>query len=126
MTFAEIKTKTIRAAQNLQKFGFGRNQVIALSARNNHDVSSITFASIAIGCAVNTLSPTFGKTEYLHMLKITKPVVIFCEIDSYQLIRDCLTEIEIMAKIFTFGGSIGQSESVENLFKETHLEDQFM
>lgn len=126
MTFAEIKTKTIRAAQNLQKFGFGRNQVIALSARNNHDVSSITFASIAIGCAVNTLSPTFGKTEYLHMLKITKPVVIFCEIDSYQLINDCLTEIGIMAKIFTFGGSIGQSESVENLFKETHLEDQFM
>lgn len=126
MTFDDIKTKTIRAAQNLQKFGYGRNQVIALSARNNHDVSSITFASIAIGCAVNTLSPTFGRTEYLHMLKITKPVLIFCETDSYQLIKDCLKEIRIMAKIFTFGGTIGESESVETLFQETHKEDQFM
>lgn len=126
MTFEEIKTKTIRAAQNLQAFGYERGQVFGLVARNSHHVAPITFASIAIGCAVNPLAASFGRTELIHMFKITKPVLVFCDIDCYELIDSCLDALGSVARIFTFGGSLGRSEPVENLFKYTHKEDQFM
>lgn len=126
MTFDEIKTRTIRAAQNLLALGYKRGQVFGLIARNSHHVAPIAFASFAIGCPVNSLDPSFGKTELMHMLKITKPVLWLCDMDCYDLLRECLTEMKSSAKIFTFGGKFGQSEPVENLFRETHKECQFM
>lgn len=126
MTFDEIKTKTIRAAQNLQALGYKREQVFGLIAKNSQNVAPIAFASFAIGCPINSLDPSFGKTEFMHMLKITKPVLVFCDVSCYEILSECLTELESDARIFTFGGSFGRSEPVENLFKETQREETFM
>lgn len=126
MTFDEIRTKMIRAALNLQALGYNRKQVFALVARNSHHVAPITFASIAIGCPVNTIDPSFRKTELIHMLNISKPVLVFCDMDCYELVNEVLAELGNNANIFTFGGKIGRSEPVENLFRETYKEDQFL
>lgn len=126
MTFNDIKIKTIRAAQNLQALKYEQKQVFAIIARNSHDLAPIVFASIAIGCPVNALDPSFGKTELIHMLNLMKPVLIFCDTDCYELIHECLTELGNAAKIFTFGEVVGRSEPVESLFEETFKEDQFM
>lgn len=126
MTFDEIKTRTIRAAQNLQAFGYKRGHVFGLVAKNSPYIAPIAFASIAIGCPVNPLAASFGRTELIHMFKITKPALVLCDIDCYELIDSCLVALGSAARIFTFGGSLGRSEPVENLFEETHKEDQFM
>lgn len=126
MTFDDIKIKTIRAAQNLQALGFVRDQVFGILARNSHDLAPIVFASIAIGCPVQTLDPSFGRTELVHILKLTEPVLMFCDIDCYELLNQCLIELGIAAKLYTIGGTKGRSELVESLFKVTHKEDQFM
>lgn len=126
MTFDEIRASAIRVAQNLQTRGYGPKQVFGLVARNNHLVAPLLFASLAIGCPVNGIDPSFRKAEFIHMLSITKPVLIFCDVTCEELLSECLTEIGIRAKIFTFGGHQGQSEPIENLFKETHIEHEFM
>lgn len=95
-------------------------------AKNSHHVAPILFGSISIGCPVNTLDPSFGKSELSHMLKTTKPVLMFCDIDNYELVTECLSELGNEAKIFTFGGSKDEAEPVEDLFAETHTEDTFM
>lgn len=81
---------------------------------------------MAIGCPVNTLDPSFGKAELLHMLKTIKPALMFCDIEAHDLVRECLTELGNNAKIFTFGGSINGSEQVSNLFIETFNESYFL
>lgn len=130
MTFDEIRIKTIRTAQNLQALGYKPKEVFTLIARNSHHVAPITFASLAIGCPINALDPSFGKTEIIHMMKITKPVLVFCDVACYELVDESLKELGNEAKIYTFGGSIGRSEPVENWFKElmnsNHDENQFM
>lgn len=126
MSFDEIRIKLIRAAQNLQKRGYNSKEVFAVLAKNSHHLAPIVFASLAIGSAVNTLDPQFSKTELLHMLKTTKPALMFCDIDVYDLAKECLIELGNGAKIFTFGGSKGDSEQVENLFTETHNEIDFV
>lgn len=126
MTFDEIRIRTIRAAQNLQKRGYKPTQVFGIMAKNSHHVAPIVFASISMGCPVNTLDPSFGKTELLHMLNTTKPVLMFCDVGSQDLLKECLTELRNDAKIFTFGGSKDEGEPVENLFSETENDDDFL
>ncbi|XP_055325885.1 uncharacterized protein LOC129579744 [Sitodiplosis mosellana] len=126
MTFDEIRLKTIRAAQNLQELGYQPKQVFAFMIRNSHHVAPTVFGAISIGCSVNSLDPSFGKTELLHMLGTTKPDLMFCDVESYELVKECLVQLQNDAKIFTFGGSDGESEPVENLFAETGTESSFM
>lgn len=125
MSFAEMHTKTIRVAQNLQALGYERREVFGIIASCSNLVTPIVLASIAIGCPINPLNPDYGKTELIHKLKMTKPALMFCDTSAYELVKKCLDELGNASKIFVFGESIGGSESVRNLFKETHIEDQF-
>lgn len=125
MSFAELHKKTVCAAQNLQTLGYQPKRVIATIARNSHHVAPIAIASIAIGCQLISLHSSFKRTELIHMLKLTEPILMFCDIDSYELVKECFEELRHTAKIYTFGGTIGDSEPVENLFEETHNEHEF-
>lgn len=126
MTFDEIRLKTIRAALSLQERGYQSKQVFSFMVRNSHHIAPTIFSAMCIGCAVNTLDPSFGRTELLHMLGTTKPDVMFCDVESFDLVKECLTELENDAKIFTLGGSVDESEPVENLFIETGTEESFV
>ena len=117
-SYDEIRIKMVRAAQNLQKRGYNSKEVFTILAKNSHHLAPIVFASLAIGSAVNTLDPQFSKTELLHMLKTTKPALVFCDVESYDLVKECWTDLGNDSKIFTFGGSKDDSEPVEHLFAE--------
>lgn len=125
MSFNELQTKTIRVAQNLQALGYKQNQIFGIMAKNSRHVAPITFASIAMGCPLDTLHSSFNKTDLIHRLKITKPVLMFCDKSYYTLLNCCLKEIDNDAKIFTFDGCIDDSVPVENLFQETFKEIEY-
>lgn len=59
------------------------------------------------------------------MFSITAPKVVFCDVDVYDLVHECLNELENDASIFTFGGTTDESTSVEQLFEETPEEKEF-
>lgn len=126
LTFDDIRWKTIRAAQNLQKRGYNTKQIFGLVANNSHHVTPIVFASMCLGCPINTMDAAFGKAELIHMLESTKPSLIFCDIEAYDSTVECLNELKSNAMIFTFGGSTDGSEPVENLFLLTGCESEFM
>lgn len=126
MTFDELHTKTVRAAQNLQSLGYKPKQVFVIMAKNSRHVAPIAIASIAIGCPVNAFDTSFGSAEIIHMLNITKPVLVLCDTECYDLMKKCLLELGNKAKIFTFEGIEGGSEPVDNLFRETFKEKEFM
>lgn len=126
MTYDEIRIETVRAAQNLHKRGYQSKQVFGLIAKNSQHVAPIVFASISIGCAVSTIDTSFGRAEILHMLNITKPILMFCDIEVVDLVQECLKQLQNDAKIFTFGGSTNGSEPIENLFAETQTQNEFV
>lgn len=126
MSFTEICTKMVRATQNLQKRGYTTKQVFGFMACNSHHIAPIVFSSFCLGCPINTIDPSFGKIEIIAMLKITKPILMFCDVECYDVLKECLTELKNEAKIFTFGGTKDGTEPVEHLFEETHDEENFM
>lgn len=120
-----MRLKTIRAAQNLKHLGYKPGQVISFICKNTEDMFPIIFASFCIGCPVNILAPKFGKTEICHVLKKTKPALMFCSIEAYDLVSGCLGELNNHAKIYIFGGERRNSEQAETLFIETGVEAEF-
>lgn len=117
--------KMIRAATNLQKIGCEPGDIICIIAKNSHFVAPIVLASICIACPINCLDPLFSKTEIIHMFSITAPKTVFCDCDVYDLVRECLAELENDAAVYTFGGTTDDSISVEQIFEETPEEKEF-
>lgn len=126
MTFDELRIKTIRAAQNLRKRGHDSNGVHSFIAKNTDHLAPILFASFCVGCPVNALESSFSKDVLTYMFKTTKPVLVFCDVEIYEIVNMCLNELKNDAKIFTFGGSKGDSEAVEVLFSEIEDEQSFV
>lgn len=117
---------TVRAAQNLQKRGYKPKQVVGIVAENTENLTPIVFASFCLACPMNALKTTVQKIDVIRMFTITKPNVLFCDVKVYDLVKECLSELQNNAKIFTFNGTKGDSEAVECLFEETGIEDDFL
>lgn len=95
-------------------------------AKNSHHLAPLVFSTFCIGCTLNTIDTSFGKVEITHMLKATKPNAVFCDVEVYDLVKNCLDDLGNNANIFTFGGETGSSENVENLFIGSGDENDFV
>lgn len=116
----------MRAAQNIQKLNFKKGDIVAIVAKNFLELTPITVALLSIGLAYNALDPSFTETELTHMLTITKPKLVFSDLQSYDAIAKSLGNVNNEAPIYTFEGQIGKSVPVEKLFAETGREAEFM
>lgn len=125
LTFEQLRLMTIRAAQNLQMRGYNSNHMIGINSGNVSFLTPIVLASICIGCPINPLYSEWCP-DILDMFEKTQPKLVFCEIELYELTRECLIDLGIDAKMFTLNGVKGDAESVENLFCETGTEEEFV
>lgn len=116
---------TIRAAQNLQARGCGSKQVVGIVARDVPHLIPIVFAQLCLGNPMNVMNMTF-KADMMRMLQISEPSLMFCEVAKMDLLVECLNELNMKPKIFTFNGTKGDSESVECLFAPTGNEDDYV
>lgn len=113
-------------AENLKKRGCQPKQVIGIMAEHTDHLSSVILASLCLGCPSNVLGISVEKSDIINMFGITEPSIIFCEVEKYDLMKECLKELNNDAPIFTFNGTKCDSEAVENLFEVTGTEHNFM
>lgn len=118
--------KTIRAAQNLRKHGFKRDQVFGILSGNVAHLAPIVFAAFCLGCPINPVFTSAEKPNIIRMFQVSKPSVIFCEAKLYGLVTECMSEMGNNAKIFTFNETVGDSLLVESLFERTGTEEEFV
>lgn len=116
---------TIRAAQNLQKRGYSSKDVTALITGDVAHLAPIVFASLCLGHPMSAMDSVW-KPDLLRMLEMTKPRLIFCKVDKYDVVVECMADLGLQSKVFTFNGTKGDSEPVENLFVETNCEGDFV
>lgn len=124
-TNGELRLKTIRAAQNIRKLGYQPGDVIGIAARNSQHLAPIVFAAMSIGCPINALDPTFGKTEIAHMFRITKPKLIICDCSNVGIVASSVADAGLSAAFYTFDGPTEHSKAVDELLEETHVEEEF-
>lgn len=121
-----MHVKTVRAAQHIQKLDCEEGDIIAIMSANNHNLAPVVFALISLGYPFQTLDPSFTETETSHLFASTKPKMVFADLESYDVVEKSLQRLSIDASIYTFGGRIDKSHSVEDLFAETGREAEFL
>lgn len=125
-TNEEIRLMTIRAAQNMIKLGLVEGDVIGFMASNHHHLAPIVFGTMAIGCPINPLDPSFGRSEIVHMFDITRPKLIVCDLENVDVMRNCLNELGLESPIFSFDESTTGSHSAAELLIATNEEETFV
>lgn len=126
LTYDDIRRRTVRAALNLQSRGYGRGHVFSFMARNSEHLAPAVLAALCMGCPVNAIATSQGKSETKHMLSIVRPSLVFCDGDVHAMLTECLQELQIDAKIITFDGKVGSSAQCEDLFVEADGEEFYV
>ena len=69
LSYNEIGEMTIKVGSALVKKGMRKGDVLAIISPNSASFGVQFFATVAIGCTVTTMNPTFTKTEMVYQLK---------------------------------------------------------
>lgn len=126
MRYDEILSSSIRAAQNLRARGHEKNEIFAFLANNSDNLSSIVFGSLYLGCTIFGIDVASSKSDIKYKLNSARPSLVFCDSNVHGLVKECLSELQNDAVIFTFGGHMDGSEPVERLLVETGDERNFV
>ncbi len=91
------------------------------------DIHSLTHHLIYAFCKrlIVLNSFTYTPAEIAHILKMTKPKIIFCDSNNVLCIRDSLKLLKTTVPIFAFGGKVDGARMVEELFIPCESEDTF-
>lgn len=68
LTKAEIRTRTIRCAQNLTKLGCTQNDCIGIVARNHHNLTPLLYGAFCIGARISPLEVAIIKGTLIYVL----------------------------------------------------------
>ncbi|XP_063701008.1 probable 4-coumarate--CoA ligase 1 [Culicoides brevitarsis] len=124
LTCADIMKRSIQVAESLKTdYGLKFGDVCSIVAKNNPEVSSVAFGCIFNGCPVNAMDPAFAQIDFDHMIELTKPKVVFVEMNVVEKIQISIEKLKLDTKIFCFTDIEGRTSAgitpVNNFFKKT-------
>ena len=126
ITCKEQRLRSIRVAQNLEKLGYKRGDIVALVARNGEKMAPILFGCLLIGCPVNTLDPSFDKHDLAHMLNSTRPKLIFSDFECLQQVKDACKITDLFSEIVVLEKPVGEHKFVDEILQETGKEEHYV
>ena len=126
VTFAEIRLKSIRVAQNLIKSGISADDVVGIVCKNQVNLTPIVYGCAFIGAPVNPLDVSFAINDIKQMFGQTKPKIVICDNDVYDNVKQALDAIESNAEIYLFNERISGIKCLDDLLEPTGHEDEFV
>lgn len=65
LTKVELRKRTLRCAQNLQKLGCKQNDCIGIVARNHQNLTPLLYAALCVGAPISPLDVAIDKGSCL-------------------------------------------------------------
>uniref|UniRef100_A0A182QIE9 AMP-dependent synthetase/ligase domain-containing protein n=1 Tax=Anopheles farauti TaxID=69004 RepID=A0A182QIE9_9DIPT len=129
MTYAEFRTRLVRFAQNLTANGVRQGDVVTLANANSENLAPLACALLTIGAPMNPLAPSFNEDDMANMLRTTKPKLVFCDDNNYEVVRNALekvvTDKDQMPPLYVLESDREDVKHAEDLLKETGQEENF-
>lgn len=127
LTCDELRVKSVRVAQNLNKLGFKADDVVGIICRPSHDLSIALYGCIFIGAPVNPLDISFSKDDLKQMFSQTLPKLVVCDSDMVSKARKALCELNNDAPIFSItSDDEKETTNFSKLLMPTGEEDNFV
>ncbi|XP_013097609.2 uncharacterized protein LOC106080690 [Stomoxys calcitrans] len=92
-------------ARNLLNLGLKPNDVISLYANNWTHVATLMLACLLCGTPVNSLFPGFDRDTLALIYNLTKPKIIFCELENCKIAQEVNSQLNLNAQIFVLNGN---------------------
>lgn len=92
----------------------------------NDDLIPAFVATIYLACPIVPLHSLLSQRDVLNILEKTKPSALFCDVDSYNGIKEILENITWNMEVFIFGEQTDGLEPFKNLLIETGDESSFV
>ncbi|XP_058815928.1 uncharacterized protein LOC131679252 [Topomyia yanbarensis] len=126
MTCEEMRLRAIRGAQNLTSLGYKQGDMVAMACANSENVAPMVVALLTIGAPLNTLAPNYGLDDLVHMLGITQPKLVFCDVSNYETVKKAINlSVKQTPEIYVFESDSIDVKSADDLLKETGKELMF-
>lgn len=119
-----MRSRTIKIAKSLTKLGFKQSDMVVMMCKNSEYLSALTFACVVLGMPANFLSPTFNRSDIVHMIGITKPRLVICDAEFLELMESALEERNHSSTIFTTIEKISGYQFVEDLICGSSEDDR--
>ncbi|XP_053678593.1 uncharacterized protein LOC128728967 [Anopheles nili] len=127
VTCGEMYLRTVRVAEHLQRLGYGKDTpMAALASRNGEHVAPVMFACFTLGIPINTLDPGFTVADFAHMFRITRPVLVFCESDILEVVREGAKQANLEPVFVLFETQVAGFRHVQELLEPTGTEELFL
>lgn len=128
MTNGELQLRAIRVVQNLKELGFCKGDMVTMACANSENVAPLAVGLLINGMPFNTLSPSYGVDDMVHMMKITQPKLVFCDANNYETIKQAVA-LAVKDKPLVYVFESGETDCVyrvEDLLKVTGREHFFV
>lgn len=127
MTCAEMKSRIVRVALNLQSMGCRRGDIVSLVCTNSENVVPVYIGCLTIGSVVNPLAPVFNEDDLVHMMRQTQSRFVFCDEENRVIVEQAAAEaIAKKPKLFVMGKSAGESLPIDSLLRPVKGEEHFV
>lgn len=125
MTCEDLKLKIIRIAQNLKKAGVKNEDVVGVICSNTNELMGFVNGIIQLGAIINPMSVEHSTEDLIQMFRQTKPMLVICDSDIYEKIRDVLSVLENDAPIYTTLNKLDGVRFAHDLFNSTGNEENY-
>ncbi|XP_065369147.1 uncharacterized protein LOC135961568 [Calliphora vicina] len=123
MTAQEFLDHVTCLSKNLLKMGIRTGDVVGMYANNATHTATVMVAAYLCGAPVNALYPGFDKDNVQLIYDVTKPKIIFCDVENYEITVKVCQDLNLSAPKFLMNGEIMGVPSILSLVK---LEDSLL
>ncbi|KNC21035.1 hypothetical protein FF38_02010 [Lucilia cuprina] len=93
------------------------SDVVGMYANNATHTATVMVAAYFCGTPVNALYPGFDKDSAQLFYKVTRPKIIFCDVENYEIAVKVNQDLQLNAPIYTMNGEVGGVSSILSLVK---------
>ncbi|KAL7025584.1 hypothetical protein ACKWTF_013547 [Chironomus riparius] len=118
VTCQQMYDRSIKIAKYLTKCGMKEGDLIGFVTANTENLAPIVFASFTLGLPVNPLAPVMNEKDIVQMFSMTKPKMIFCDVENVKVVHNAVNLMKSEAAVMTVMDKVEGFECVTEILKE--------
>ncbi|XP_033156568.1 luciferin 4-monooxygenase [Drosophila mauritiana] len=118
LTGGQLLEQSRRLAHAFPRLKLQRGDVVGISAKNTTYLTEVVIAALLNGTPINPLHPDFDAETTAYMFEITKPKVIFCDLDNFQTLSAVKSSLKFKTEIILLTGTLPGVRNIQDLLAD--------
>lgn len=109
----QVLEMSIKIGQKIHMMGLKQTDIVGIMSSNTTNLMPLCYGLFFIGVPFHAIDRELSKTSAVLLWGITKPKIIFCEVERLSFAREIVQEIGLRSKIYVLN-----QKSFYELFEE--------